>query len=156
MGPTDKEQTHALRLARVEEKRAVKDLNKLGKRLEWVRTKLELTQRQVCDSTGIPYSSYCGREAGIRPELIEEFLTLSVFYNQLWKKKYTEGFPRFNGEEIQKISVEWLMFGYVDIESNAEEILDEYKLTIRKMEQDRLESVQESLRQIDMFRKTGG
>ncbi len=44
---TDKEETYSLRQSRVHEKRTIKELNQTGKRLEWLRNKLGLTQKEV-------------------------------------------------------------------------------------------------------------
>lgn len=148
---SDKEQTRLLRLARVEEKRAIKDLNQTGRRLEWVRLKLDLSQREVCEATGIPTSSYCGREGNIRAELVEEYLVLSTFFNKLWQSKYREGYPFHNGSEVRKISVEWLLFGHNDVEENADLIIKEYQIKIREMEQEYFNKEAELLRQLDMF-----
>lgn len=149
---TDAQQTKILRDARVSEKKAVKELNQIGKRLEWVRAKLDLSQREVCLATQIPPSSYHGRECGVRPELIEEFLVLAMFYNKLWIKKYTSGAPFYNGQEVKKISTEWLMFGHSDIEANAETIIQEYQIKIREMEEEFFNKERELLRQLDMFK----
>lgn len=149
---SDEQQTRALKLARVEEKRAVKELNKIGKRLEWVREKLELSQRQVCLATDIPFSSYCGREGGVRAELVEEYLVLAQFFNRLWQKRFTEGKPWHDGQEIKKISAEWIMFGHSDLEANAETIIQEYQIKIRELETEFWNNEQEYLRQLDMFK----
>lgn len=151
MSITDKQQTQILREVRVAEKRTIKDLNQIGKRLEWVRTKLDLSQRQVCEATNIPPSSYHGRECGVRPELIEEFIVLTAFFNALWKKKFRDGSPMFNGEEIKKISAEWLMFGHSDLEANAEVLIEEYQIRISELEDEYFNKERELLRQLDMF-----
>lgn len=150
---TDAQQTKMLREARLQEKRSVKELNNIGRRLEWVRAKLEINQRQVCEGTGIPASSYCGREAGIRPELAEEFVVLAMFFNKLWRMKFTgPDYPFYNGQEIKKIGTEWLMFGHSDLEANAEAIIEEYRLELRQLEEAYFLKEAELLRQLDMFK----
>lgn len=149
---TDRQQTKILREARHIERKTIKELNKTGKRLEWVRTKLGLTQLQVCDATGIPTSSYCGREAGIRADMVEEYLVLSVFFDRIWKSKYGEGFPFFNNEEVKDISIQWLLFGHHDIEKNAEAIMEEYKVRAKEIEEELYRQEAEARRQIDMFK----
>lgn len=151
MSITDQQQTQILREVRVNEKRSIKDLNQIGKRLEWIRTKLDLSQRQVCEATNIPPSSYHGRECGVRPELVEEFLVLAMFYDGLWQKKFRDGKPLHNGQEIKRISVEWLIFGHSDLEANAESIIQEYQIKIKEMEEEYFNKEAELLRQLDMF-----
>lgn len=148
---TDKMQTKILREARHNERKTIKEINKTGKRLEWVRLKLELTQLQVCDATGIPTSSYCGREAGIRAVMAEEYLVLSVFYDRLWKNKYGENCPIYNGQEVKNVSVQWLLFGHHDIAENAEEIISDYKIRVKNIEDELLWQEEESRKQLDMF-----
>lgn len=149
---TDQQQTKMLRESRLSEKKTVKELNQIGKRLEWVRNKLELSQREVCLATQMPPSSYHGRECGVRPELVEEFLVRAMFFNKLWVKKYTSGFPMYCGQEVKKISTEWLMFGHSDIEANAEAIIQEYQIKLKEMEEDFFLKEAELLRQLDMFK----
>ena len=87
---TDQEQTKLLRQTRVEEKRAIKDLNQTGKRMTWIRAKLELSQRQVCLDNEFPPSSFCGWECGVRPELHETFWALARYYNTKWNEKFND------------------------------------------------------------------
>lgn len=147
----DLEETKALRKARVEEKRTVKDLNQVGKRLAWCREKLEITQREVCQATGIPYSTYCDREGGIRTEIIEEYLVLAVFFTREWEKKFQGNPPSYNGREIKKISAEWLMFGSDQLSRDAEDLIDQYKIKIQEMERDHWAREAELKNQLSMF-----
>lgn len=148
---TDAQQTKILRQQRVEEKRQIKELNNTGARLLWVRNKLGLSQIEVSNATKIPPSSLCGREANIRPELVEEFLVLATFFNKCWKKKYSGSYPLYNGEELKSISVEWLIFGHSDIEANAEVIIQEYQIRMKEMEEEFYMKEQELLRQLDLL-----
>lgn len=150
---TDKMQTKILREGRFNERKALKELNKTGKRLEWVRLKLGLAQLQVCEATGIPTSSYCGREAGIRADMAEEYLVLSVFFDKLWKNKYQESGPFYNGEEVKTISVQWLLFGHQDVSVNAEKIIEEYRVRVKDIEEELYRQELEARRQLDMFRE---
>jgi transcriptional regulator with XRE-family HTH domain len=150
---TDKAQTQILRDARTSEKRTVKELNNTGKRLCWIREKLNLTLREVSEGAGIPASSLHGRETGRRPELVEEFLVLAIFFNKLWMKKFTDGCPFFEGKEIKKISVEWIIFGHSDLEANAEIIAQEYQISIKEIEEQFFHKEKELLRQLDLFAK---
>lgn len=148
---TDKEQTKILRQSRVEEKRAAKDLNNPGKRIAWVREMLELTQKQVCDATGIPPSSFCGREAGVRTDFIEEYLVLAVVFHAEWIKKFSGIFPLYKGQEIKKITVSWLMYGHDELDENAEMIINEFKLKVAELEREHWEKENELKMQLTMF-----
>jgi transcriptional regulator with XRE-family HTH domain len=151
VGPTDAEQTRELRRQRSEGRRAAKDLNNPGKRLVWIREKLELTQREICTATGIPTSSYCGREAGIRTDFIEEYLVLAVFFQREWAKKYKNYFPQFQNQEVKKVTVSWLMYGHDELDKNAEMIIEEFRLKIKDMERDHWEKETEMRKQLMMF-----
>jgi transcriptional regulator with XRE-family HTH domain len=153
---SDEAQTKILRSARLSEKTAVKELNPIGKRLEWVRTRLELSQKAVCDASGIPRSSYCGREAGVRAVLVEEYLVLAAVFNSFWTKKFKTGFPLYNGEEVKKITFEWLISGRNDLDANAEALIEEYKIQLAEIERRFYEHEAELLRQLDMFARGDG
>lgn len=149
----DRAETRALRQARVDEKRSAKELNNVGKRILWCRERLELTQRDVCEATGIPPSSYCGREGGIRTEFIEEFLVLAVFFTREWGKKFKDGYPSHCGQEITRITADWIMFGSDDLAKNAEVLIEEFKIRLREIEREHWNREAEMRRQLDMFAK---
>jgi transcriptional regulator with XRE-family HTH domain len=149
--PEDKAETRALRLARVEERRTTKELNQAGKRITWCREKLEMSQRFVCESTGIPPSSYCGREGGVRTDFWEELLVLAVFFDRAWQEKYSAAYPSFNGQEIRKISVAWLMFGDDELTKNAEILIEEFKIRLKEIEHDHWSREAEMKRQLDIM-----
>lgn len=148
---SDLAQTKALRLHKTQEKKQIKSLNDTGKRLAWIREKLELSQSEVCLATGIPKSSYCGRESGLRPELIEEFLVLAQFFNKLWQQRFNGSYPHLEGEEVKKITTCFLMFGFDDIEANSQAIIEEYQIRLQEIESDYFNREAELLRQLDMF-----
>jgi transcriptional regulator with XRE-family HTH domain len=151
IGLSDQEQTRQLRRARSEERRAAKDLNNPGKRLVWTREKLELTQRHVCEATGIPTSSYCGREGGVRTDFWEEILVLAAFFDQEWKKKFKHNGPSFNGAEVKRITISWLMFGLDEQVKSLEILIQEYKLDLKDMEERYFYNEAELKRQLNLF-----
>lgn len=155
MSDADKEQTRALRLMRVEERRTTKNLNQVGKRISWCREKLELLQREVSEATGIPISSYCGREAGIRTDFWEEMLVLAVYFDREWQAKFTGGHPSFSGQEVKKITVSWLMFGSDEVAKDAELLIQEFKIRFAEIENDYWTREAEHKRQLDMFAGEG-
>ena len=85
-----------------------RSLNKSGDRLKWVRLQLNLTQAEVCNNTGIPGASYCGREAGVRTVNSEEWLVLAKYFNKLWKERFTKQFPKYNENEMRRITASFL------------------------------------------------
>lgn len=147
----DKAETRALRLARVEERQTVKNLNQAGKRITWCREKLEMSQRHVCECTGIPPSSYCGREGGVRTDFWEELLVLAVFFDRAWQAKYQEAYPSFNNQEIRKITVAWIMFGDDELAKNAELLIAEFKIRLKEIEHDHWSREAEMKRQLDIM-----
>lgn len=147
----DREETRALRKARLDEKRTASELNNVGKRIIWCRERLELTQREVCAATGIPTSSYCGREGGIRTGFIEEFLVLAVFFTREWEKKFKDGYPSFCGQEITRVTADWIMFGSDDLAKNAEVLIEEFKIKLREIEREHWNREAEMRRQLNMF-----
>lgn len=151
MKQEDLDETKRLRNQRVQERRTAKELNNPGKRLEWARVKLELTQREVADAAGIPRSSYCYREAGSRTDFLEEYLALSVYLNQEWQKKFPGEKPLYLGEQVKSISTEWLMFGRNAVEENAHIILEEYRAHIQELEREHWQNEAELKKQLRMF-----
>lgn len=147
----DRAETRMLRQARVNEKRTTKELNQAGKRLQWCREKLELTQRGVCEATGIPTSSYCGREGGIRTDFWEEMLVLAVFFDREWQKKFTEGYPQYNNQEMRRITVDWLFFGQDELSKNAEVLIKEFRIHLEEIERRNWEEQAELKRQLNLF-----
>lgn len=89
----------------------LRGLNDLGKRIQWVRKKLELNLSDVSKDTGIPASNYYGREQGVRTYYFEEYLILAEYFNSKWSSKFNNHFPKYNGNQIKKIHVLWIMFG---------------------------------------------
>lgn len=144
-------ETRALRLIRVEEKRTTKELNRVATRLVWVRGKLELSQRAVCEATGIPPSSYCGREGGLRTDFWEEMLVLAVFFDREWQARFNGSYPSMDGEEIKKITVTWLMFGDDEVSKNAELLIAEFKIRFKEIEFEHWQREAEMKRQLSLF-----
>lgn len=146
------ETTKEMRDKRVAERRCVKELNNIGKRLTWVREKLEITQREVSLATDIPASSYNDREAGVRTDYSEEYIVLSVFFNRLWQIKYSgKHYPTYEGHLVEKITTLWLQFGADDLEKDHEAIIKNFKAKILQIQKEHFEREQELKRQLDMF-----
>ncbi len=89
----------------------LRDLNKVGNRIKWCRVQLGLMQKDVCTATGIPKSTYIGRENGVRSTFPEEFLVLAIFFNDKWQDRFKKGYPEFEGHKIKQIDVVWILFG---------------------------------------------
>lgn len=94
-------------------RRDLKNLNKFGERIKWVREQLGLMQSTVAKDLGIPTSSFNGRENGVRTINSDEYLSLADYFNDLWKWE-DNNWPAFNGTKIKKITPQWLMWGIND------------------------------------------
>lgn len=135
-------------------KKACYTSNNVGKRLEWVRTKLDLLLVQVSNDTNIPYSSLHDRETAHRTVFYEEMLLLAAYYDKKWRERFTV-FPKYEGDEVRSITFSWLCLGFdpaIDgMKGMIEEIQDNFKA--RELEYIReKEFMERELRaQLDMF-----
>lgn len=147
-------QTRSARQKRIEERRAVKELNNIGKRLAWVRTKVNLTQKEVSIATGIPCSSYGDRENGVRSEFYEEFTVLASYLNSMWQEKYSQSglYPEYSGERLTKITQMFLMLGADDAEKSFERAKAELECKIFEIQRDSLKREEELRKQLDFFK----
>lgn len=144
--------TAELRRKRVDERRAVKELNNIGKRLCWLRLKLGLTQKEISLATDIPNASYNGREAGVRTDYNEEYIVLATFFNVIWQSKYkSKNYPLYEGSEVKKITPMWLQYGSDDTEKDHEMIITGFKEKILQIQKDHFEREQALKRQLTMF-----
>ena len=89
----------------------IRDLNKIGDRIRWVRLHLGLSQVEVSRNTGIKPSSYLGRESGVRATYPEEYAALSSYFDPIWREKFKGRFPVKSGEEIRRITFQWIVLG---------------------------------------------
>lgn len=147
-----KQETKESRDKRIQERRAVKELNDTGRRLFWVRMKLKLMQREIAQATGIPQSSYNDRESGIRTDYYEEHIVLSAYLNTLWQQKYPNGiYPSFEGHQVSKIDPMWLQYGKLDKDKDIDLINKEFQLKIAQMQKEAYEREQNLKRQLDLL-----
>lgn len=144
--------TRELRLKRINERRAVKELNNIGKRLCWIRTKLKLLQREISQATDIPTASYNDREAGVRTDYVEEYIVLSEYFDRLWQRKYCHGsYPSYEGFEVKKITPMWLQFGTDDVERDVDFLKKQFSMMKVELEKQHYEREQNLRRQLDLF-----
>jgi transcriptional regulator with XRE-family HTH domain len=99
---------------KVQNGKDLRDLNQVGKRIKWCRNQLNLSTIRVSRETGVPVSSYCGRENGARAIYHEEYYVLANYFNNLWQEKFKNAFPWYEGERIYKIKVCWVLFGILE------------------------------------------
>lgn len=92
----------------------LKELNPVGQRIKWCRETLGLSQRKVADDNGIVRSTYCAREGGMRAISHEEYLTLAMYFDELWKKKFVDFCAYYEGNQVCRIKVSWIMFGITE------------------------------------------
>lgn len=143
--------TTVLRQKRILERRAAKELNNIGKRLSWLREKLNLTQVEIAQATDIPKASYNDREAGRRTDYIEEYVVLSAFFDSLWQKKYKSYHPMFDGNEVKKITPMWIQFGKDDMEKDHELIIKNFRAKMLELQNEAYQKEIELKRQLNMF-----
>lgn len=99
-------------MARVSsQEKEIKELNKVGNRIRWCREVLELSQAEVARAVGIPGNTYCEREAGMRAVCHEEYLALAQYFNSLWREKFKNETPKYDGTPIYRVLSIWIMFG---------------------------------------------
>lgn len=108
----------ALRPGKMENGEDIRALNQVGNRIKWCRTQLGLSTIKVSKETGVPVSSYCGRENGSRAIYHEEYFVLAKFFNKFWQARFGQmlkgAYPSYEGECIPKIKVSWILFGVMD------------------------------------------
>lgn len=92
----------------------LRELNDVGKRIEWCREILGLDKIEVSRDVGMPISSYSGREYGVRTYYHEEYRALAKYFNEKWKNRFKEQFPVYDGMEIRKVKTMWIMYGEMD------------------------------------------
>lgn len=110
-----KESTSKMRSEKFEERRQIKELNRTGDRLIWLRKTLRVKQKEISAATGIPLSSYNEREAGVRTDYYEEQLALSSFFDAEWQDRYSgRRYPIYEGRTVTRITPMWLMFGHYE------------------------------------------
>lgn len=148
--------TRLARLEKINNRRAVKEINNPGKRLIWIRVKLNLTQAEIAKETSIPYSSYSDRESGIRSDFYEEQLVIAAYLDRKWQAKYGKlRYPEYEGQQVKSITPMWLMFGSDDVEKNHELVKARLMEKIAEMKADHERKQEELNRQLELFKDIG-
>lgn len=83
----------------------------MRERLEWIRKKLELSRKYVCESLKIPVPTFNSWEEGARPVDMMRIYRLAEFYNEAWLEKFGEDKPLFKEYPVHKITLEFLITG---------------------------------------------
>ena len=145
-------QTRTARVGKINERRVAKELNNIGKRLIWLRSKLNITQKDVSEATEIPKSSYCDRESGVRTEYLEEYIVLALFFDGLWQSKYEKNgnYPEYLGERLVKITQVFIMYGSDEAQKSFENEKSELKAKIFQLQRDNLKREEELRRKLDL------
>lgn len=92
-------------------KRKLSSDNSMGKRLKWLRKKVDVGFRDIERALGIPESNIRSMENGGRTTIYEDLFLLADFFTKKLKEKFTTSNPVYKGMEIDEISVPWLMVG---------------------------------------------
>lgn len=103
----------------------IKKLNDIGGRMEWVRLKLAIPLSRIAKELEIPYTTYWEREKGSRTEHVEEYLVIANHLDVKWQEKYNSNYPSFHGQELRRITPNFIMFGEIDPEKEEIQKLKE-------------------------------
>ena len=92
-------------------KKQITKENQLGKRIKWAREKIKVGFRDIEKELGIPESNVRSIENGGRTTIYEDLQILADYFTKEIRKKFKTANPRYKGEEVDEITVIWLMFG---------------------------------------------
>ncbi len=92
-------------------KKQITKENQLGKRIKWAREKIKVGFRDIEKELGIPESNIRSIENGGRTTIYEDLQILADYFTKEIRKKFKTVNPRYKGEEVDEITVIWLMFG---------------------------------------------
>ena len=92
-------------------KKQITKENQLGKRIKWAREKIKVGFRDIEKELGIPESNIRSSENGGRTTIYEDLQILADYFTKEIRKKFKTVNPRYKGEEVDEITVIWLMFG---------------------------------------------
>lgn len=123
--------------------------NDTGPRLLWVRSKLNLGVSDIYSGSGLAPSTLSDWENGVRTGFWEGLLSLSMFYDGVWKEKYFDYFPFYKGTAVKEISFNFLLFG-------EDKTLNELReLTLNRDKQESLYKKEIAMKnaQLDMFKE---
>lgn len=92
-------------------KKQITKENQLGKRIKWAREKIKVGFRDIEKELGIPESNIRSIENGGRTTIYEDLQILADYFTKEIRRKFKTVNPRYQGEEVDEITVIWLMFG---------------------------------------------
>lgn len=121
------DQERQKRHERLKRKKATYEANNVGRRLIWIRSKLEITHADIERGTDIPMSTYNDWESNIRTGHWEALAILAAFFNELWRVKFPTSFPLYEGDEIAEVTPLFVMFGQDLKNKELLELKSEYK-----------------------------
>lgn len=137
---------------RVAEKRFIRESNNCGRRIEWARRILGLLQKEIALEAEIPMSTYCGREAGVRTGMYEEFFLIAGALDRYWQKKFKgKDYPKFEGKSIPAITVHWILFGTDATTDHMQDVIDQLKEEAREREAEARRTEMELTAQLCIF-----
>lgn len=97
--------------AKAIDEKEIKELNPVGSRIKWCRETLGLSMHRVAKDNGIHPSTYSDRENGMRAVCHEEYLALAQYFNSLWREKFKNEAPKYNGTPVYRVLSIWIMYG---------------------------------------------
>lgn len=83
----------------------------LSTRLKWIRERLKLSVKEVAIDNSIHESTFRTWEISGKPTSHRKVFELAEYFNELWIRKYIEGYPYFEGKAVSRITLEFILIG---------------------------------------------
>lgn len=120
-------------------KKQITKENQLGKRIKWAREKIKVGFRDIEKELGIPESNIRSIENGGRTTIYEDLQILADYFTKEIRRKFKTVNPRYKGEEVDEITVIWLMFGQDGAKRVFENTIDIIRNDFREREMELIE-----------------
>lgn len=120
-------------------KKQITKENQLGKRIKWAREKIKVGFRDIEKELGIPESNIRSIENGGRTTIYEDLQILADYFTKEIRRKFKTVNPRYKGEEVDEITVIWLMFGQDGAKRVFENTVDIIRNDFREREMELIE-----------------
>ena len=126
-------------MSREDLKKKIAQENLLGKRIRWAREKIKAGFRDIEKELGIPESNIRSMENGGRTTIYEDLKLLADYFTKELRRKYKTVTPIYNGEEMEEVTVLWLMYGSDDAKKLHEKTIEAVREDFREREMELIE-----------------
>lgn len=126
-------------MKRDELKKKISKENQLGKRIKWAREKIKVGFRDIEKALGIPESNIRSIENGGRTTVYEDLKLLAEYFTLELSKRFKDYAPIYKGEEIDEITVLWLMYGSDDAKKMYKKTIEAIREDFREREMELIE-----------------